>query len=256
MKVLISPISLQEAEIVADAGTDILDIKNTKEGSLGAQFPWIIQEITNRFQSKGIVCSATLGDLPFKPGTAALASYGAAQCGVSYIKAGLHGVSTFEQALEMMQAIIKAAHMVNNSIIMVASGYADFRKFNGVHYKTVVDVAKQSGAQVAMLDTFYKDGSTLFDVMSMAELKEFTNYAHQKGLKVALAGSINGSHQKNIYTIAPDIIGVRGAVCSNQDRGKTIDRELLLEFLKAVHSQRVTKPYLKMNSTNVLTVKS
>ena len=37
MKVLISPLSLEEAHIVAEGGCDILDIKNVKEGSLGAQ---------------------------------------------------------------------------------------------------------------------------------------------------------------------------------------------------------------------------
>ncbi len=236
MKILISPVSIEEAVIVAEAGTDILDIKNTKEGSLGAQFPWVIKEIANRFQLMGIVCSATLGDLPYKPGTAALASYGAAQCGVNYIKAGLHGVTTFEEGLEVMQAVIKAAHMVNESITMVASGYADFKKFNGLSYKTIVDIAHQSGATVVMLDTFYKDGSNLFDAMSFDEIMEFKQYARDLGLKVALAGSINASHMEKLQAIAPDIIGVRGAVCLKNDRSGKIDYGMLKEFLESIRS--------------------
>lgn len=236
MKVLISPVNSKEAAIVAEAGTDILDIKNTKEGSLGAQFPWVIKEITERYWSKGIVCSATLGDLPYKPGTAALAAYGAANCGVTYIKAGLHGVRSLQEAIEMMQAIVHAAHMIDEKITIVASGYADYRKFDGLPYHFVVDAAKQSGSQVAMLDTYYKDGSTLFDAMTYSELNEFTHHAHQLGLQVALAGSITAAHLPDLLTISPDIIGVRGVVCEDQDRKKEIKKDLLDQFLKRIKS--------------------
>jgi uncharacterized protein (UPF0264 family) len=34
MKVLISPISLEEARVVIEGGCDILDLKNVKEGSV------------------------------------------------------------------------------------------------------------------------------------------------------------------------------------------------------------------------------
>ena len=85
MKVLISPVSLEEARMVVKGGADILDIKNAKEGSLGAQVPWVIKEIIEEFKDTGIMCSATLGDLPYKPGTAALAALGAASCGVNYV---------------------------------------------------------------------------------------------------------------------------------------------------------------------------
>ena len=67
----------------------------TAEGSLGAQFPWRTREVVALTAPRGIKTSATLGDLPFKPGTAALAAYGAANTGVTYIKAGLHGLNTY-----------------------------------------------------------------------------------------------------------------------------------------------------------------
>lgn len=241
MKVLISPVSLEEAELVAASGTDILDIKNTNEGSLGAQFPWIIKDIVNRFSNCSIICSATLGDLPYKPGTAALAAYGLAHCGVSYIKAGLHGVTSKEQGLDMMKKIVDAAHMVNPTITMVASGYADFRKFNGLHFMTIVDIAKESGSSIAMLDTYNKDGDSLFDVMSIAELKEFTSYAHELKLQVALAGSITPKNLESALEVNPDIIGVRGAVCGRNNRKNMIDQTLLKEFLK------ICKPVNSLN---------
>src|SRR3989441_7672556 len=86
MLVLISPVSYEEAASIVDTGVDIIDIKNVNEGSLGAQFPWHTREVAELSRAHGIKASATLGDLPYKPGTAALAAYGAAQCGVTYIK--------------------------------------------------------------------------------------------------------------------------------------------------------------------------
>ena len=102
MKVLISPTSVDEARTVAATGTDILDVKNTKEGSLGAQMPWIVRDIVKDHGGKGMLISATLGDLPFKPGTAALAAYGAATCGVNYIKAGLWQIASGEEAIAQL----------------------------------------------------------------------------------------------------------------------------------------------------------
>src|SRR5947209_19596802 len=80
MLVLISPVSYEEAASIVDSGVDIIDIKNVNEGSLGAQFPWHTREVAELSRAHGIKASATLGDLPYKPGTAALAAYGAAQC--------------------------------------------------------------------------------------------------------------------------------------------------------------------------------
>ena len=82
VRVLISPVSLEEAAAIIEGGADIIDIKNVNEGSLGAQFPWSVSKIIRFVHEHGVTASATLGDLPYKPGTAVLAAYGAATCGV------------------------------------------------------------------------------------------------------------------------------------------------------------------------------
>jgi uncharacterized protein (UPF0264 family) len=45
MKLLISPINKEEAIIASRGGADIVDVKNPKEGSLGANFPWVIRDV-------------------------------------------------------------------------------------------------------------------------------------------------------------------------------------------------------------------
>jgi uncharacterized protein (UPF0264 family) len=47
MKVLISPKDEFEAKAAVDGGADIIDVKNPDEGSLGANFPWVIRQVRN-----------------------------------------------------------------------------------------------------------------------------------------------------------------------------------------------------------------
>jgi len=86
MKVLVSPMNVAEALQAIEGGADIIDVKNPAEGSLGANFPWVIREISEIAKKHGKEISATTGDMPFKPGTASLAALGAAVAGADYIK--------------------------------------------------------------------------------------------------------------------------------------------------------------------------
>ena len=63
---LISPINTEEALESIEGGADIVDVKNPKEGSLGANFPWVIKSIRD-MTPKDTLVSATLGDVPYKP---------------------------------------------------------------------------------------------------------------------------------------------------------------------------------------------
>ena len=104
MRLLVSPMNMEEAHAALAGGADILDVKNPKEGSLGANFPWVIRSVADLARGK-VPVSATIGDMEFKPGTASLAALGAASSGADYVKAGLLGVKTCDQAEEMLKAI-------------------------------------------------------------------------------------------------------------------------------------------------------
>jgi uncharacterized protein (UPF0264 family) len=228
---LVSPISMTEARIVAEGGADILDIKNVGEGSLGAQGPWVIKEIVDAFRPTGIMCSAALGDLPQKPGTVALAAYGAALCGTDYLKAGLHGSRTYEEALAIMNAVVRAVRMVRPDILVVASGYADCRRFGGVGYREVVRAARDSGSNAVMVDTAIKDGKDLFDALAPEEIAEFITLGHEAGLLVAVAGSVKLQHLPVLAQMRPDIVGIRGAACDDGDRTRGITAAKVHELM-------------------------
>jgi hypothetical protein len=138
----------------------------------------------------------------------------------------------------MMDAISKSVRLVNDDALIVAAGYADYRRFGGLSYMDIVTAAKNTNSDVVMIDTAIKDGKNLFDAMSIDELTEFIEYAHNSGLKVALAGSIKKAHLRNLIDLKPDIIGIRGAVCESDNRGNQISPKKVEEFLNyAVHLQ-------------------
>ena len=236
MKVLISPISAPEAKVAWECGTDIIDIKNIAEGSLGASFPWIIREVIQSIPDKNVIFSATLGDLPFKPGTAALAALGAVSCGVKYVKAGLHGPKTLDEGLQVMRAVARTCNDYDRSVNVVTAGYADYRRWGGLEPLVLVEIAAASGSDIVMLDTLMKDGKTLFDNMDEDELAAFVERAHAKGLAVALAGSVRAEHLEPLARMGNDVVGVRGAVCGSYDRATSIDPVKAREFVRVANA--------------------
>lgn len=236
MRLLVSPDSLDEALVCAAAAEylDLVDVKKPDEGSLGANFPWVIKAIRDSVPADKPV-SATLGDVPFKPGTVALAALGAATAGASYIKVGLYGCARPEQGIEVMRGVVRTVKENHPTALVVASGYADAHRVGSINPLAIPFVAAESGADVAMVDTAIKDGTTLFDHLTVDQCAEFVRRGHERGLLVALAGSVKAVHLPDLAAIHTDIIGVRGAVCGGGDRNKgRIQIDLIKAFRAAM----------------------
>ena len=236
MLLLISPINNEEALESIEGGADIVDVKNPKEGSLGANFPWVIKEI-RELTPDNMLVSATLGDIPYKPGTVSLAAMGALVSGADYIKVGLYGTSNFDEALEVMTNVVKTVKSEKSNAIVVASGYADAHRVGAVSPWEIPKIAKESGSDLAMLDTAVKDGKTLFDYLDIEMLEKFVKEIHSYGLKSALAGSVKKDQLKDLHDIGCDVVGVRGAACTGGDRNSgKIHRTAVAELKELVNS--------------------
>ena len=148
MLLLISPINREEALESIEGGADIVDVKNPKEGSLGANFPWVIKDI-RELTPDDMLVSATLGDVPYKPGTVSLAAMGALVSGADYIKVGLYGPSNYEEALEVMENVVKTVKDTDPNAIVVASGYADAHRVGAVSPWDIPKVARDAGADLS-----------------------------------------------------------------------------------------------------------
>ena len=107
----------------------------------------------------------------------------------------------------------------------MASGYADYKRFDGLNPSDLVKAAKTVGCDGVMVDTAFKDGPNLFDALTLNEIRDFVALAREANMFVALAGSIKASHAEKLLEIGPDIIGVRGALCGGPDRHSKISVE-------------------------------
>ena len=226
-------------------GADIIDVKNPKEGALGASFPWVISKI-RKITPSNIEVSCAIGDVPNLPCAVSLAALGAATTGVDYVKVGLFGVKTKEAAVYLMQGVTKAVKEYNSMVKVVATGYADAERVGSVNPLLVPDIAHEAGADVAMIDTAVKDGKSLFAFLTVDQLRRFVSSAHAYGLKAALAGSIRPKDLPKVKALGADIVGLRGAACTSEDRvNGRITREkvqAIADAARSIEECRVRNP--------------
>ena len=224
----------KEASEAIAGGADIIDVKNPKEGALGANYPWVIKRI-KEITPKNIEVSCTLGEVPNLPGSISLAALGAASLGVDYIKVGLYGLKTPQEATYLLQNVNRAAKECNPKIKVVATGYADAEKIGAVDPLLIPEIAHKAQVDVAMIDTSVKDGKNLFDYLTQEQLKKFVNSTHNFGLEAALAGSLRKQDLPVVYGLGADVAGLRGAACTNSNRVTgQITRKLVCELVETV----------------------
>lgn len=235
MKVLVSPKDIEEAKAVISGNADIVDVKNPKEGSLGANFPWVIKSIKQLVEEKGngMKMSAAIGDFDYKPGTASLAALGAAASGAEYIKIGLHKIKTREEAIDLLTGVVKAVKDFDPTKKVVSAFYADYKRINSISPFEIVEIGKEVDIDVAMVDTGIKDGRTTLEFLSEDELKSFVSESKSLGLVTALAGALRFEDIPVIKEIDPDILGVRGMVCGG-NRDDSVQVELVTNLKKMV----------------------
>jgi uncharacterized protein (UPF0264 family) len=226
--------NIKEAQEAIAGGADIIDVKNPAEGALGANYPWVIRQI-KQITPSNLQVSCTLGEVGNFPGSVSLAAYGAASLGVDYIKVGLYGIKTAEEAVFLLQNVNRATKECNPKIKVAVAGYADSEKIGTIDPLLIPEIAHKSQIDVAMIDTSIKDGKNLFDHLTVEQLKEFVDLSHGFGLEAAFAGSLRKQDLAKVYGLGADIAGLRGAACINSNRVTgQITRELVAELVGAV----------------------
>ncbi|MEE9552228.1 MAG: (5-formylfuran-3-yl)methyl phosphate synthase [Gammaproteobacteria bacterium] len=210
-RMLASVSNVNEAEIVLNAGVDIIDIKDPGKGALGAVRHSIVNDIVNKIAGRCLT-SATIGDLPMHAEHIAGAISAMAETGVDIVKVGV-----FSETLptEVLSAITRQAE---NNIDIVMVFFADKNPTLGSI--TMLDNACIMGV---MLDTANKNNGSLTSVMNDTTLRQFIECAHSAGLKAGLAGALRGNDVAQLLKLEPDYLGFRGALCRQHQRENTID---------------------------------
>ncbi|MCZ7662374.1 MAG: (5-formylfuran-3-yl)methyl phosphate synthase [Thermoleophilia bacterium] len=235
MRLLVSVIHEEEVAPAVAGGADIIDIKNPREGSLGAGFPHVIRAV-RELTPPGVPVSAAIGDAPNLPGMMALAAAGAAACGVQYVKVGLLGPREPCDALLLLAAVCRAAREQDPAVRIMATAYADANKVGSLPPLDLPVVAAEAGVDGCMLDTASKNGATLLSLLGAAQLEEFVARCRGAGLLCALAGSLREDDVPRVHELDPDIMGVRTAACRGGRLDGRVDHDAVRRLKDRIES--------------------
>lgn len=233
MKLLISITDEEEARAALAGGADIIDVKNPREGSLGANFPHVIRRVRQIVPPSQAV-SATIGDVPNLPGTVALAGLGAAVAGADYVKVGLFGVAMADDALYLLRQVNRAVKDWNPQAQVIAAGYADAHKVGALALLLVPEVAVEAGVDGCLLDTACKGEGNLFSLLIISQLESFVQRCHAHGLLCALAGSLGEAEIPLARDLGADIVGIRSAACRGDRVKGRIDSQKVRRLKRVI----------------------
>jgi uncharacterized protein (UPF0264 family) len=210
MRLLVSVRDVRDARAAVLGGADIVDAKEPRQGALGPVTPRILIRIRAAVPS-AIPVSAALGDAPAERVVAR---------GVAYVKVGLRNVGGARRARALARGAAQGAVEAGAELVLVA--YADAARAASMPPLAIVEIAAAVGARGVLLDTAFKDGGSLFDILDVARVAQWLAAARATGgrLFTALAGSLGEPGLRTALALGADIVGVRGAACDGGRMGR------------------------------------
>lgn len=222
---LASVVSPEEADIVLNAGVEIIDLKNPAAGALGALRLETVRVIVDSIANRAIV-SATIGDQPMEPALLVDKTREMLSTGVDIVKIGFFGRLAHESCLSALQEIAEQGAK------LIAVLFADM-SLN----LNLLDKIAAAGFYGVMLDTAKKDGSHLLNHCALEELSEFVVKAHSLGLQTGLAGALTSNQVEVLLKLKPSYLGFRSALCDQSKRTATLNPKQVRELVALMHQQ-------------------
>jgi uncharacterized protein (UPF0264 family) len=228
-QLLVSVRAAAEAEAALAGGAALIDVKEPAHGALGRAEDHTIAAVARVVAGRAPV-SAALGEL--------LDNFGeelpAAMADLAFVKWGLagwggrwHGDWWWDLAEEAdrLTALFPFCRAV-------AVAYADWRRASAPRPEQVCAFAAWQPAGAFLLDTWGKDGSSLLDWMSPAEVTSLCQRCREAGVRVALAGSLGPEEIRALKPARPDWFAVRGAVCMGRDRTAAVEEDKVRQLVE------------------------
>ena len=234
MLLMVSVQNVAEALEADRGGADVVDVKNLQEALVGSGHPSVVREVRSQIPAEKHV-SVTLGVVPSQPGTVAMAAYAAAALDATSVKVGFCQAD-YETAAETLRQSRRAMEGYNTKLI--GSLFADNHLYDGLDPLLMMQLAKDGECDGFLIDTLTKDGRNLFDFIPEAKLKEIVLRGKELGLSTSLSGHLRIEDLDELARINPDIVGVRGAVCSKGERDRTVAWEAVAEFKRQLDMRK------------------
>ena len=208
---LVSVRSADEARAALLGGADIIDVKEPRNGSLGAASAEAWKEVAAVVADEALL-SIALGELSdFDPLEAAQLP-----ANTHYAKIGLAGCADLPDWPERWQ---QAWACLPTDVERVAVCYVDQQQAAAPDWQQILQQALGAGCKCLLLDTFDKRAGNLFRHWSERQLADVVAQAAADGLFVVAGGSIQGQHQPILAATGVRLMAVRGAVCRGARTG-------------------------------------
>ena len=204
VRLLVSVRDVGEALCAAQAGADLIDLKEPADGALGALPVERIAAIVTalRAQHPTVRISATVGDLgPGERAEILARVQRVAACGVDDVKVGLWPASHAQTA-----ALLDALASCRASIVPVLVADA------GIDAARVEQILRRRAFPALMVDTAGKQAGSLLQRVPLASVANFVAAVRLHGALAGLAGSLRLQDADALRALAPDFAGFRGAL--------------------------------------------
>jgi (5-formylfuran-3-yl)methyl phosphate synthase len=248
-RLLVSVRNAAECRAALAGGCDILDVKEPARGSLGMADRAVIADVLAAARDC-VTGLSELGDGPV-PVSAALGETvewiasdetPALPPGLAWVKLGPAGLGSdrgWSRVWRQVRARIEEASSCSFRWIAVA--YADWRDADAPEPAAVVDAAAESGCAGVLFDTCVKNGRTLPDLISTADLTVLGTRVRDAGLLLALAGGLSAKSLPALAGVRPDVIAIRTAACRNGNRAAEVAADAVREFRSAIEGLGITR---------------
>jgi len=235
MMLMVSVQNLKEAKEAMKGRADIIDVKNLQEALVGSAKPGIFAAVREAVPEE-IHASLTLGVVPNQAGTVAMAAWAAGKMNATSVKVGFMQAD-YDKSVEVLQASKEALAGTNTKLI--GSLFADNVLYEGgLDPHLMPKLARDGQCDGWLIDTLTKDGRNLFDFLPESELRAMVLEGKSDGMSTALSGHLKMSDLDELARVNPDIVGVRGAVCSRGDRDNGVHHDAVDEFRRAVEARQ------------------
>jgi uncharacterized protein (UPF0264 family) len=214
-RLLVSVRSLDEACLASEAGVDLIDLKEPRDGSLGRVARDTAWLVCQRF-ARTRPLSMALGELADWSD----ADWEAASRipeGILFAKVGLAGCAglsnwhaTWRRAIGTFPPHCQAAAVI----------YADWQNAGAPEPDQVLEAAVAGGCRALLVDTWSKGRGNVFAHCKLPEIDALFRRAKGSGLLTVLAGSLRLDDLEDAVSLSPDYLAVRGAVCSGPREGE------------------------------------
>jgi dihydroneopterin aldolase len=223
-RMLASVADAAEASVVLQLGADVIDLKDARQGALGAV------SLDNARQAIAAVAgrsetSAALGDPPYDGDALAESARALAAMGVDYLKLAVDA-PTLDHIGETLSRLAREVALVG---MIFADEEPDF---------ALLAKLRELGFKGAMLDTRDKARGRLLTHLEVVRLNEFCAQCRAFSLMSGLAGSLEAPDVPRLLLVRPDVLGFRGALCHARDRRAAIDPAAVVRIRDLIPRER------------------